>query len=674
VLSSNDSIKFRMRLMALVLIPVAILLLARLYYVQVVSHEELFIKARRQYTSVKVTSGKRGEIFDVSGNLLVSNAPCEHIKADPSLVANEQQRRKIAFFLSKKLGVPYKEINDRLERFRPMRDDKGKILYNPDGTEQMREMRDVPIARNVPIKLAAELREFVKLNRIKCIFFEEGYMRVYPKGRMLSNVLGFTSGTDAANTVAVLGLERFFNREMSSEQGKAVYERARDGRPLDYGNSSEVRSRDGANIFLTIDEPLQSIMEEELDAAFEKWKPKAIYAIIADPKTGNVLAISQRPTFDPNDRSSMDPEAWRTRIVEDGMEPGSIIKPFTIGGAMDAGMITPKTQFNCENGVWIYMGKPLRDTHPYGMMAVEDIIKTSSNIGTAKVAVEFGADNVYRTLRGFGFGQRTGLPFKTESIGIMPPVKNWDGLSITRFPIGYAILVSPVQMVRAYCALANDGKLPKLRLVDRIEFAEDGVVRQMPIDPPVQMFKNPETCAKLVDMMTRVTGEGGTAKKAAIPGYLVAGKTGTSRKFEKGKGYQAKYFASFCGFVPAKDPAFVMLVTVDEPKGGSYGGTVSAPVFRSIAERALKHLGIAPDPALLPENGKPGTATKMTDDDGSHAAAPRSAAPSTAPGATARPASVRPAPAAARPAATPRPAARPAPARNNTEFPQFPQN
>ncbi len=600
MLSSNDSIKVRICIAGLILIPLGAFLLYRLYVVQVAHHKEFFAMAKRQYTSVRVTSGKRGEIFDVSGNLLVSNAPCEHIKADPSLVVSDLQRRKIAFILAAPLGMSYKEIYDKLEKQRQAQDEHRKLLLNEDGTPQMRTMRDVPIARNVPIDVAAELKSKIKANRIKAIFFEESYMRVYPKGRMLSNVLGFTSGVEAANTVAVLGLERYFDREMSSAQGKEVYERARDGRPLDYGNSKETRSRDGANVYLTIDEPLQSIMEEELDAAFEKWKPKAIYAVIVDPKTGNILAISQRPTFDPNDRSSMNPDAWRTRIVEDGMEPGSIIKPFTVGGALDVGMITPKTQFNCENGVWNYLGKPLRDTHPYGMMSVEDIIKTSSNIGTAKIAVDFGADNVYRTLRGFGFGQRTGLPFKTESVGIMPPVRKWDGLSITRFPIGYAILVSPVQMVRAYCALANDGKLPKLRLVDRIEYAEDGVVRKMPLEEPVQMFKNPDTCAKLVDMMTRVTGEGGTARRAAIPGYLVAGKTGTSRKFEKGKGYQTKYFASFVGFVPAKAPAFVMLVTVDEPKGGSYGGTVSAPVFRSIAERALKHLGIAPDPALLP--------------------------------------------------------------------------
>ena len=599
MLSSNESIKLRMRLMAVVLLPVAVLLGVRLYFVQVVHHDEMYEKARRQYTAVRVTKGKRGEIFDVSGNLLVGNAPCEIISADPSLIKSPQQRRAMAWILARKLEMDYEDVFARLAPERPVRDKDGNPVRNPDGSIKMRTMRDVTIARNVPIDLAAELKNIARVNRFRALFFREGYMRTYPKGRLLANVLGFTS-VDGANVVAVLGVEKFFDRQMASGAGRERYERDRTGRPLSYGLRESVQSRDGANVYLTIDEPLQAIMEEELDAAYEKWRPKAIYAILADPKTGNVLAIAQRPTFNPNDRRKISPEAWRTRIIEDGLEPGSILKPFTVGGALDLGIVRADSKFDCENGVWMYLGKPLRDSHPYGMMTVADIIKTSSNIGTAKIALEFGADNVYNTLRKFGFGQPTGLPLKPEALGIMPPVKRWDGLSITRFPIGYAILVSPVQMVRAYCALANHGWLPKMRLVDRLEDPETGAVHPVPVEPPVQMFQNPETCRTLVDMMVRVTGEGGTARRAAIPGYRVAGKTGTSRKYVKGQGYLAKYFASFVGFVPADDPAFVMLVTVDEPKGGSYGGTVAAPVFRSIAERALKHLHVRPDPELLP--------------------------------------------------------------------------
>ncbi len=600
MLSCNDSIKLRIRFIALLFIPVGIFLGVRLYLVQVAAHDEMFAKAQRIYTSVKKTKGKRGEIYDVSGHLLVGNAPCETITADPSLVKDDRQRRLISAILSIKLEIPYSEVYAKLAPKQPVRDSKGRPLYNPDGTVRERVARYAVIRRNVPIALAADVRSNMKLHKVKAIFFKEDYMRFYPKGRFLSNVLGFTSGIDE-NSVAVLGLERFFDKEMSGTFGKKRYERSRDGRQLEYGDEETVQSRDGANIYLTIDEPIQSIVEEELDAAFEKWQPKAIYAVIAEPRTGNVLAIAQRPTFDPNNRKNITPEEWRTRIIEDAMEPGSIIKPFSVAVAMDEGVVTPETTFDCENGTWIYLGKPLRDSHNYGVMSVSDIIKTSSNIGTAKIALQLGPHRTYNAITRFGFGSRSGLPLNPESLGIVPKVKNWDGLSITRFPIGYAIMVSPVQMVRAYCALANNGFLPELRLVDRVKDTESGEVHTMPFNPPRQMFRNPDTCRKMVNMLIGVTGEGGTARRAAIPGFHVAGKTGTSRKFVPGKGYIPKYFGSFVGFVPAEKPAFVMLVTMDEPKGSGYGGTVSAPVFRNIAERVLKYMNVAPDLSLMTE-------------------------------------------------------------------------
>lgn len=600
MLSCNDGIKLRIRLISLLMLPVAILLGVRLYFVQVVDHEEMIAKARRIYTSVQETSGKRGEIYDVSGHLLVGNSPCETITADPSLVKDEAQRRKIAGILSLKLDASYAEIYRKLEKTQPMRDKDGNVLRNPDGTVRERVMRYSVMERNVPIALAAEIRQNAKFHRLKALFFKEGYMRYYPKGRFLSNVLGFTSSNED-NVVAVLGLERFFNELMAAKSGKMRYERARDGRPLEYGERKTTQSRDGANIYLTIDEPIQAIMEEELDIAYEKWQPKALYAVIVEPKTGNVLAIAQRPTFDPNDRRNITPEAWRTRIIEDAMEPGSIMKPFAVSVALDEGVVAPDTMFDCEDGTWFYGGRPLRDSHRYGLMSVSDIIKTSSNIGTAKIALKLGETRTYNAIRRFGFGNKSGLPLKPESTGIVPPVNRWDGLSITRFPIGYAVMVSPVQMVRAYCALANDGWLPKLRLVDRVTDPETGKVHKLPVEPAVQMFKQPDTCKTMVDMMVRVTGEGGTARRAAIPGFRVAGKTGTSRKYVPGRGYIPKYFGSFVGFVPAEKPAFVMLVTMDEPKGSGYGGVVAAPVFRSISERVLKHMHIAPDPSLMTE-------------------------------------------------------------------------
>ena len=601
--SSNDAIRFRIKVISIFFIPAAIFMAVQLYLVQVRNHDEMFEKARKKYTAVRVTTGKRGEIFDVSGNLLVGNAPCINVTADPSLVKNDAQRREISVMMASILKRPREEFYQRLEPTRVMRDAKGNPILDENGKPKTRVMRHVILARGLSPEEGETLQKISRSRRFRALFFVEDYQRYYPKKRMLANILGIANRNEDNNLfTGITGIERFCNTQLAGSAGRERYERDRKGRPITHGLREETASaKNGANIYLTISEPIQSIVEDELDDAYEKWNPKAIYAIVVNPKNGDVLAIAQRPTFDPNDRSNIQPEDWRLRIAEDGMEPGSIIKPFTVAGALDAGKVTPESRFDCEMGTWYYLGKPLRDTHDYGMMTVADIIKTSSNIGTAKIALECGPDLLYRTLRSFGFGSKSGLPVHPETSGIVPKVKNWDGLSITRFSIGYGILVSPVQMARGYCALANNGWLPKLRLIDREEDSVTGEVTVVPRDEPVQLFHKPETAKQIVTMMKAVTGEGGTARRAAIEGYSVAGKTGTSRKYVPGKGYTLKYFASFVGFVPASNPELVILVTTDEPKGGSYGGTVSGPTFRKIAERILKHLQIPPD--MITEEG-----------------------------------------------------------------------
>ncbi len=608
MLSSNDSIRLRLKLAAvLVLVPVTGYLIARLYIVQVKSHAEYLQKARARYTATRVTSGKRGEIFDMTGNLLVSNSPCVSITADPGNLTGEEQRRRLAFILAKHLDRDYSYFYRRLNPLRPKRGEKGEVLTNPDGTSMMVPSRYAVIEKRASLEVAQKIREQVRVNRINALFFRDGYIRTYPKETMLSNVLGYTNVVDDSD-VPQIGLEKQLNRQMTGDTGRERYERTLDGLPLSYGLHELVKeSRDGWNIYLTIREPIQAILEEELDAAYARWNPATLYAAIAEPKTGNILAIAQRPTFNPNIRSTYTPQAVRTRIAEDGFEPGSIIKPFTIGKALDWGVVTPETVIDCDKGAWVYLGKVLRDSHPCDKLTVAGVIQKSSNVGTAKVAMMLGEQRVYQALKLFGFGEKTGLPFPTETRGLLPPVRRWDGLSITRFPIGYGVRVSPLQMLRAYCALANGGRMTQLRLIDRIVDPETGTVTQMPIPEPVRLFEHPEAHRQLIEMMIQVTRPGGTAVKAAIPGYEVAGKTGTSRKYIPGKGYASgKYFSSFVGFVPARSPALVMLVTVDEPNGAYYAATVAAPTFKSTMTRVLRHLNIPPDPALLDSgNGKP---------------------------------------------------------------------
>lgn len=563
-------------------------LIWKLYEVQIKRHEELFEKARRKYTAVRTTDGKRGEIYDHSGHLLVANTPCYDVCADPSIAGTEEKCREIALFLTGPLEVPAQEIFKKLMN-------KSIVSKNRDGTESTRPRKFVILKPKVEFELVEKLREKTKNLGYKTIFYRETTKRYYPKKQLLANILGFTT-FDHDKTVAVIGLEKFFDTEMRSVQGRIVYERSRDGLPLTYGRSIiSHEDQDGWNVFLTIREPLQSILEEELNNVMAKSNPRAAYAVMADPYTGDILAAAQRPTFDPNDRKSIRADAWRNRITEDTYEPGSVMKPIAVSGALDRGIVTPNTRFYCEKGRWLFAGKFLNDSHPMGNLTVSEIIAQSSNIGTAKIAIQMGDQMLYDTLRGFGIGQRTGIPLRPETRGLFPPVKRWSKLSISRISIGQGVSVSPLQLLRAYCMLANGGYPVKLRLVDRFQNPADGTVKKVEVEKTESIFRRKETHREMVAMLKSVTAPGGTARAAAVRGYYVAGKTGTAQKVENRKYSKSKYVASFVGFVPADKPRFVLVVSVDEPKGDYYGGKVAGPVFRAIAERSLKYMNVPPD-------------------------------------------------------------------------------
>ena len=594
--SSSDDIRIRVIMLSCLWIPVAIALGVRFYVVQVRSHDYYLNEARKRYVTTTRQTGRRGEIFDVSGSLLVGNRPCVKLSCSPYEIKDPNKRRRLAAILAAHCGTSFEEQMKRLEPLRPRLDRNGAPVLDAKGDPEMRRNNYYLIGRTLSLDQAATIREQLRANRIPlgAFDFKPDYQRAYPKGRMLANVLGYINIVEDA-AVPQAGLERRLAKETDPGSVKITYERGRDGTPLDFGAFAAVESRDGNNIYLTISEPIQAILEEELEAAYRKYTPDAVYGAIADPRTGNILALAQLPSFDPNDRTTFRAEAIRTRIADDAFEPGSIMKPFSIGKALDWGVVRPETKIDCTGGCWVYLGKPMRDTHDYGMLSVAGVIQKSSNIGTAKVALMLGEERLCKALQLFGFGTRTGLPFPNESAGRKPVPNPRDKLAVTRMPIGYSVSVSPLQLLRAYCALANPAGMPKLRLIDRIE-SPDGEVTRTPIEAPKPVFEHESARRELIEMMISVTRPGGTATKAAVPGYPVAGKTGTSRKYIPGKGYAAgAYFGSFVGFVPARDPRMVMVVTMDNPRGASYGGVVSAPVFRATAERVMRYWNVPPE-------------------------------------------------------------------------------
>lgn len=566
----------RMVLVMLALLGGYAALIRHVYCVQILRHAELYEKARRRYTTQRIETGQRGGIYDVFGNCLAGNEACKDVLAEPRRFRDD--RREIVETLARELRLDPRQVTQRLA---------------------LADRAENPLVE-VLVKRAASIREAETVAGFgfRGIRFIDTYRRAYPKGTLLANVLGFID----AEGRGVAGVEQLLDRALQPTEGVTRYERDRRGSPLETENRVSVAPTNGADVYLTIREPVQQIVEEELMAMVDAFKPRAAYAVMANPATGAIMAMAQYPTFDPNDRNHMAPENWRNRILSDGFEPGSVMKSIAVAGALDFGVVTLDDVFDCEGGMWVYARRPLRDAgHSYDDLTVREIIQKSSNIGVAKIALRMGENRLFQTFKRFGFGEPTGIGFAHEAPGIFRPVRQWDGLSITRFPIGQGILATPLQLVQAFGALANDGLMMQLQIVDRIVDPETGVVEAFP-PKIVRRAVRPQAARQITEAMILVTRKDGTATRAAVEGHDVAGKTGTAQKVVDGQYSRQHFVASFIGYVPANAPEFVLLVAADEPSEKSYyGGSVAAPTFSRIAEKTLRYLQVAPAIPGTPE-------------------------------------------------------------------------
>jgi cell division protein FtsI (penicillin-binding protein 3)/stage V sporulation protein D (sporulation-specific penicillin-binding protein) len=541
----------------------------RLVYLQIVKHDEYAGLAAEKHVYKQSIFAERGAILDANNEVLAHNTPVETVIADATHLNN---RDAIVPLLREALDLPADEISQKLQTGR----------------------RYIVLKREVPVAIATALREKLRAQSLRGIYFERDTTRIYPNGSMLCHVIGFTDFEHRG----IQGVESSMEEYLHGQDGYRFIEHNRAGQEIVLYRGQERTPRNGYQVHLTIDLNLQNIVENELDAAMREYSPQKATIILMRPKTGEILAMANRPHFDLNQRSEAKPEQMKNRAIIDMMEPGSTFKIVTAAAALNERKVRPETTIFCENGLWNYGGRPLHDHKGYGDMSVHDILVKSSNIGAAKLAMTVGEQKFYEYIRRFGFGDRTGVELPGEIPGIIRPPQSWSKISITRIPMGHEVAVTPLQMTVAMATIANGGKLITPRIVKSIT-SEDGKTVSSFSPVVLRQVISPETAAQVSNALRGVVSDRGTASAAAVPGFTICGKTGTAQKVDPKGGYEhGKYLVSFSGYLPAENPEFVGLVVLDDAQTKNpelnYGGLVAAPIFARIAEKAARYLDLEP--------------------------------------------------------------------------------
>lgn len=436
------------------------------------------------------------------------------------------------------------------------------------------------------------------------LIVEERYKRLYPNGSLACHVVGMVDETGRG----VLGVEKAWENWLAGKPGEKWFERDVRGREIAAFRAKDVPPVDGSTVVLTLDAGVQRVLEEGLKGLEGKYHPNGCFAIALRPKTGEVLGLANRPSFDPSRRGSIDAASLRNRCLTDTFEPGSIFKLVTLSAALNEGLFSLDSTLDCENGQFFYGGYWLHDVHPYGVLTLREVTAKSSNIGFAKVGLALGENRLYRYVRLFGFGEPTGLlQGQGESAGIVRPLEEWSKLTVTRVAMGQGIAVTPIQMAVAAAAVANGGWLLRPYLLKELRSPQGETVATFRPQPLRRVVS--KRAARLASLALKgVVEPGGTGVKASVPGFTVAGKTGTAQKVIRGSYAHGRYLSSFIGYFPEEDPEVLLLVMVDEPHGEDYyGGAVAAPAFSEMAGQIAAILNIVPKslPAKLAGEATP---------------------------------------------------------------------
>ncbi|HET6151181.1 MAG TPA: penicillin-binding transpeptidase domain-containing protein [Polyangia bacterium] len=537
----------------------------RAFNLQIRDGERLKVMAEEQYLREIELPPRRGRILDRNGAELASTADVDSVYCNPRRFTDVHDAARR---LARALGLEPRELEKRLAQRRYFAWIKRKVT---------------------PDEVAA-----VRALALPGVAFTREPRRFYPNRTLAATVMG-QSGADGQGLDGVeLAYDPYLRGSPSSVQG------VRDalGRELFVDTAAEATGGAGSDVVLTLDRYLTFITERAIAEAAARHRARSVVAVMLDPQTGEILAMASVPSFNPNDPTSAVEGATRNRAITDTFEPGSTMKTFTIASALDAGVVRPDDRFDCMMGRMMVGKYTIHDTHPRGILTVAEVFKFSSNIGATKIARRLGRDRLAEALERYGFGKPTAVGLPGERGGVVRPVGKWGDIGFANISFGHGIAVTPLQIVAAVAAIAAGGTYHQPRIISRVVSPDGGV--EVPAASPGQWRVMSEATARtMVTIMRGVTETGGTARQAAVDGYPVAGKTGTAQKAVNGHYDPDKYIASFVGFAPAQDPRIALIVVMDEPQGAHLGGAVAAPVFKEIAEQALRYLHVPPVGSLV---------------------------------------------------------------------------
>ena len=532
--------------------------LARLSYLQLFCYSDYFAKAQHQQQRIFEISPMRGTIYDRKGRELAVSLPMDSVFADPADVTDPGM---VARLLSRVLNVSADDLENKIRE-----------AHSP-----------VRLAR----KLSPETVQRIDGMNLRGVFFQKENRRMYPQRELAAAVLGYVD----VDEKGIGGIEYSLDRDIRGRPGRMMV--MADGRRHWY-DRHESAADPGASVELTIDETIQYIAEKELARAIETTHAKAGVLLVQDPNTGELLAVANWPTFDPNDAGSYPDDVRMDRAVTMAYEPGSVFKVITLAGAIEHGVAAPNDLIDCQMGSIVLAGRVIHDHKPYGVLSVRQILEDSSDVGAIKIALRLGAPRFYDTIRQFGIGQLTGINLPGENRGLLRPPENWSGNSIGSIAMGQEVSATPIQIISYISAIANGGILYKPRIVH--ELRSPSPVSLRPQEEPARATDE-RTAATMREMMESVVLEGTGKNYAELDGYTAGGKTGTAQKIDPATGRYSRtdYFASFAGFAPVNNPAVTILAVLDSPVGPHEGNETAGPVFKRVAEQVLAYLDVPHD-------------------------------------------------------------------------------